>query len=247
GRQSSLRTRIPVLYHKGLARILGLDIGIWGDRSGVTPTLYVVNHSSWLDIVVLSCVIPGSFVAKAEVKDWPFFGTLARLQRSVFIDRRPNQVANHRDEIGTRLDAGDNLILFPEGTSSDGNRVLRFKSALFAVAERTVDGRSLPIQPVTVAYTHLDAIPLGRHLRPLLTWYGDMCLGSHLWRVLRIRRTTVAVVFHPVLAFGTADTRKGIAERSRVAVTTGLSDALSGRLPLQEAGSTPNRSSATVC
>jgi 1-acyl-sn-glycerol-3-phosphate acyltransferase len=226
-RQSPLRTRIPVVYHRGVARILGFKVETWGARSAAHPTLFVANHTSWLDIVVLSCAIPGSFVSKAEVRHWPFFGTLAKLQRSVFIDRQRHQVANHRDEIGTRLDAGDDLILFPEGTSSDGNRVLPFKSALFAVAQRAMP---LTVQPVTVAYTHLDDMPMGRHFRPLLAWYGDMRLGRHLWGVLGLGPVTVAVVFHPPVVTDAGTSRKELADRCRTAVANGLSRALMGRL-----------------
>src|SRR3546814_6911519 len=80
-----------------------------------------------------------------------------------------------------RLEAGDDLVLFPEGTSGDGNRVLAFKSALFSVAERRPQGEPLTVQPVSIAYTRLDGLPLGRYLRPFFAWYGDMELGPHLW------------------------------------------------------------------
>jgi 1-acyl-sn-glycerol-3-phosphate acyltransferase len=93
--------------------------------------LYVANHVSYTDITVLGSVIPGSFIAKAEVADWPFFGWLAKLQRSVFVDRQVRSTVTQRDAVGERLASGDALILFPEGTSGDGNRVLPFKTALF--------------------------------------------------------------------------------------------------------------------
>src|ERR1700724_3344317 len=96
---------------------------------------------------ILGSVIPGSFIAKAEVADWPFFGWLAKLQRSVFVDRRVRSTATQRDAIGDRLAAGEALILFPEGTSGDGNRVLPFKSALFAAAQRGKDFPPVIVQP----------------------------------------------------------------------------------------------------
>ncbi len=228
--KTPLRERVPVRYHNGLGRILGLHIEVIGSRfAGSEPVLYVANHSSWLDIVVLSCVIPGSFVSKAEVRNWPIFGLLARLQRSVFIERRANLAANHRDEISHRLSAGDKLILFPEGTSSDGNRVLPFKSALFAVAERPVGGVPLTVQPVSVAYTKLDHMPIGRHHRPLVTWYGDMALGGHLWRMLGLGPSTVTVTFHKPISIAEFKNRKALADYCRNVVAMGLSDALTGR------------------
>ena len=228
--RTPLRERIPVRYHKGVGNILGLHIEVNGSRiAGSEPVLYVANHSSWLDIVVLSCVIPGSFVSKAEVRNWPIFGLLARLQRSVFIERRANLAVSHRDEISNRLSAGDKLILFPEGTSSDGNRVLPFKSALFAVAERPIAGAPLTVQPVSVAYTKLDFMPLGRHLRPLFTWYGDMALGGHLWRMLGLGPSTVVVWFHDPVNIADFKDRKALADHCYHVVAAGLSNALTGR------------------
>ena len=229
-RRTPLRERIPVRYHRGVSRIIGVHVEVRGERhEGGDPVLYVANHSSWLDIIVLSCVIPGSFVSKAEVRNWPIFGLLARLQRSVFIERRRNLAADHRDEISDRLGAGDKLILFPEGTSGDGNRVLPFKSALFAVAERPVAGRPLTVQPVSVAYTKLDFMPMGRHLRPLFTWYGDMALGGHLWRMLGLGPSTVAVTFHDPVSIADFPNRKVLADHCRRIVSNGLSNALTGR------------------
>ena len=137
-----LAKRLPRFYHRVCCRLLGIHVQAQGLVSRDQPVLFVANHASYLDIVVLGSLIPGSFVAKAEIAGWPLFGLLAKLQRTVFIDRRGSRAADHRDDIGARLEAGDNLILFPEGTSSDGNRVMPFKSALFSVAERQVRGRS---------------------------------------------------------------------------------------------------------
>ena len=226
-----LATRIPLLYHRGICSLLGLEVEIWGQQARQTPILYVANHSSWIDITVLAKLIPGSFIAKHEVAGWPFFGLLAKLQRSIFIERLPRHAASHRDEISARLEDGDSLILFPEGTSGDGNHVLPFKSALFAVAQRPIDDRALVVQPVTVAYTRLDFMPLGRHLRPYFTWYGNMPLGAHLWRVLGLGPSTVTVIFHEPVTFNAFASRKALAEHCRGVVAEGLSWALARRPP----------------
>jgi 1-acyl-sn-glycerol-3-phosphate acyltransferase len=207
--------------------------------------LFVANHASYLDITVLGALIRGSFVAKAEIADWPFFGLLAKLQRTVFIERRSAQAAKHRDEIARRLEAGDDLILFPEGTSSDGNRILPFKSALFSVAEREVEGRPLTVQPVSVAYLKLDGLPIGREWRPNVAWYGAMNLLKHAWNLFTLGKLTVEVGFHPpldmaALALPAPDgaapvsggaRRKAMAERSQAAVEAGFAESLfaSGR------------------
>ncbi len=229
-----LAKRLPRFYHRVCCRILGIDVHHQGEPSRDHPVLFVANHASYLDIAILGSLIPGSFVAKAEVADWPFFGLLAKLQRTVFIDRRGSKAALHRDEIGARLEAGDDLILFPEGTSSDGNRVLPFKSALFSVAERRVLGRPIVVQPVSLAYTHIDGLPIGREWRPYFAWYGGMDLGAHIRNVIAMGRLTIQVTFHPPL--GVADVeaarstpsalRKLMADRSYAAVVEGHAQAL---------------------
>ena len=224
--------RIPVFYHRNCCRLLGFRVATRGTISPARPTLFVCNHSSYLDITILGSLVEGSFVSKAEVARWPLFGTLARLQRTVFIDRRSTQAANHADEIGTRLAAGDNLFLFPEGTSSDGNRVLPFRSALFSVAQHEVDGAPLAVQPVSIAYTRLDGIPLGRALRPLYTWFGDMDLGAHMWTMLGLGRLTVEVQFHEPVTFAQFGSRKALAAHTYGAVANGLAALNAGVAPI---------------
>jgi 1-acyl-sn-glycerol-3-phosphate acyltransferase len=236
-----LAKRLPRFYHRGCCRILGIDVHHQGEPSRDHPVLFVSNHASYLDIAILGSLISGSFVAKAEIADWPFFGLLAKLQRTVFIDRRGSKAALHRDEIGARLEAGDDLILFPEGTSSDGNRVLPFKSALFSVAERRVQGRPIVVQPVSLAYTHIDGLPIGREWRPFFAWYGGMDLGAHIRHVIALGRLTIQVTFHPPLGMTEIEAaqstpsalRKLMADRSHAAVVEGHAQALfaTGRRP----------------
>jgi 1-acyl-sn-glycerol-3-phosphate acyltransferase len=227
-----LARRIPVFYHRNACAILGVHVATRGVISTAHPTLFVCNHSSYLDITVLAALIEGSFVSKAEVADWPLFGLLAKLQRTVFIDRRASQAAQHRDEIGARLDAGDNLFLFPEGTSSDGNRVMPFRSALFSVAQREPKGQPLAVQPVSIAYTRLDGIPLGRALRPLFTWFGDMELGSHMWTMAGLGSLTVEVEFHPTVTFAQFGSRKALASHCYEAVAAGHAALNAGVAPV---------------
>ena len=140
----------PVFYHRWCCRILGVRVRRIGRPITARPVLFASNHVSYLDIEVLGSLIPGSFIAKDEVAGWPLFGWLARLQRSVFIDRQVRSTREQRDSIAGRLAANEALILFPEGTSSDGNRVLPFKSALFSVADHAASGGVI-VQPVSIA------------------------------------------------------------------------------------------------
>ena len=224
-----LRVRLPCLYHRACLRLLGFRLDVRGKMSRDRPTLFVANHSSYLDIMILGALIPGSFVAKAEIANWPFFGLLAKLQRTVFVDRRANSLRLQRDNIVCRLEAGDNLILFPEGTSGDGIHTLPFKSALFGVAETTVDGRPVTVQPVSVACTALDGIPLGRRLRSIYAWYGGMDLIPHLWNMVRLGRLTVVVDFHPTVTLEAAGSRKALADHCWREVANGVAAANSGR------------------
>lgn len=227
-----LRHRLPRFYHAACARIIGLDVRVRGRREEQGPVLFISNHSSYLDITVLGSVIPGSFVAKSEVAGWPFFGLLAKLQRTVFVERRArSEVHRQRDDIGARLDAGDNLILFPEGTSSDGNRTLPFKTALFAVAARRIGDRPLTVQPVSVTATRLDGIPMGIAFRPFYAWYGDMDLAPHLWQVVKLGGMTVEVEFHPPVTIEDFPSRKALADHCQRAVAQGVAHAVSGRHP----------------
>ena len=213
---------LPLVYHRQCSRILGLDIEVRGEKSTARPTLFVANHSTYLDITVLAAVITGSFVAKAEVARWPFFGWLAKLQRTVFVDRRAANAATQRDEIARRLEAGDDLILFPEGTSSDGTGVLPFKSALFAVAQREIGGRALTVQPVSLVYTRLNGAALTDDLRPLVAWYGDMEMLPHFWGLLGLGSLNAVVEFHPPVTIRDYPSRKALAARCHDAVSHGV-------------------------
>ncbi|HZF34257.1 MAG TPA: lysophospholipid acyltransferase family protein [Candidatus Angelobacter sp.] len=235
---------IPMVYHRLCCWLLDIHIEIRGNMSTARPTLFVCNHTSYLDISVLGSIITGSFIAKAEVADWPVFGYLSRLQRTVFIDRQRRTTTHHqRDQLAQRLDEGDNLILFPEGTSNDGNRTLPFRSALFGVAERKGEsGRAEPlplaIQPVSLAYVRLNGMPIGRSLRPFLAWYGDMELLGHLWHVAGLGRITVAVEFHPPVTLAQFGSRKALSEHCQRAVAEGVAVAIAGRREAVEKAAT---------
>lgn len=227
------RRSLPHVYHRFVCRLMGARITVVGTavKGGV---LLTANHTGWIDIPVLSAVAPVSFVAKQEVNRWPFFGTLARLQRTVFVRRERSKALEDRDNIRRRLSDGDALVLFPEGTSSDGNRVLPFKSSLLSAAELALGedtqgaARHAPVQPVSVSYVGLHGVPMGRENRPLIAWYGDMDLLSHLWEALGAGPIDVVVELHPPLTIDEAGGRKELAAAAEAAVRGGLVRALSG-------------------
>jgi 1-acyl-sn-glycerol-3-phosphate acyltransferase len=232
----------PRFYHRRCCHILGIRVRAIGWKVEARPVLFAANHVSYLDITILGSLLDASFIAKTEIAGWPLFGWLARLQRSVFIDRRARNTAHQRDSIAARLAAAEALILFPEGTSGDGNRLLPFKSALFSVADhapgRDAIGRAttgpVTVQPVSIAYTRLDGIPIGRALRPFFAWYGSMSLAPHLWRMLGLGRLEVVVEFHPPTSLEACGSRKALARYCEERVAEGLAAALSGRREMPE-------------
>jgi 1-acyl-sn-glycerol-3-phosphate acyltransferase len=188
--------------------------------------LFVSNHTSYFDIVLLGSILRCSFVAKAEMTSWPLIGWLAKLQRSVFVDRRAANVSEHSNEIRRRLEAGDNIVLFAEGTTSDGNRLLPFKSSLLSVAENL--HTPLAVQPVSIVATALDGMPLGRLLRPLYAWYGDMPLTPHTWAAVKSGIITVEIEFHePMTSAGM--NRKQLTARCEAEIEGGFVRAITGR------------------
>jgi lyso-ornithine lipid O-acyltransferase len=227
--RSPLHRRLPRRYHGWVLRLMGFAVNVTGAPSRRRPTLFVANHVSFVDIEILGALVEGCFIAKADVARWPLFGWLAKLQRTVFVDRRVSSTHRQRDAIRERLDQDDNLILFPEGTTGDGNRALPFKSALFSVADYVGPHGPLAVQPVSIAYTRLDGIPLGRFYRPFLAWYGDMEFIPHLWTMLGLGRVGVEVSFHPAVTLPQFGTRKALAEHCYREVAAGVAGAIAGR------------------
>lgn len=221
---------LPHHYHRLLCRLFGARLSVIGKPPIPGPCLIASNHVSWLDIVILSAVMPLSFVAKREVARWPFFGSLARLQRTVFVDReRRHSTARTADGIAARLGRGETIVLFGEGTSHDGASVLPFKSSLFSAA--TAPG--IAIVPVTLAYRSVWNLPMTRRQRPAFAWYGDMNLLFHLWNFLGEGPLDVTVVIHEALPAETGLYRKTAAEAAEKAVRKGLAAALHGAADLR--------------
>ncbi len=219
----------PISVYRIFNRLLGIKLVVDGKPEKKGPVLFVANHTSYADIAVLGALLEASFVAKAEVAKWPVFGLCAKISRTVFVDRNPRLAVRQAELLKERLTAGDSLILFPEGTSSDGNFVLPFRSALFSAAAIRIDGEPVVVQPVSVAYTHLDGIPMGRHLRPFFAWYGDMELAGHLWQFLGIGRSRVEVRFHETATIDRFASRKELATWCHAIIAAGVARSLTGR------------------
>jgi 1-acyl-sn-glycerol-3-phosphate acyltransferase len=236
-----LRRRIPSFYHRMICAVLGVRIDERGQRMPEHPLLIVANHSSWLDIPIITAVAPVVFVAKSEIAGWPVFGMLARLQRSVFVDRaRRQKIGDVNAEIAQRLAEGDPVVLFGEGTASDGNRVLAFRSALIgaardALADAEHTGR-VWIQPLSIAYTRLQGLPLARRDRPRVSWYGRRPLPPHLMGVASRGAIDVTVTWGEPVAFDEQSNRKDVTRALEAEVRRRTIGTIRGRPDPSRAG-----------
>lgn len=219
----------PLFFHGLVCRLFSLRCEIEGTPSAAQPTLYVANHVSYLDVFVLGSLLKGSFVAKSDVASWPVFGKLAKLQNTLFLERNPRRAAEQIQAVREHLQQGGNLIMFPEGTSTEGTHVAPFRSSLFAAAE------DVCVQPVTVAYVSYAGVTMTQPMRDRYAWYlpnpkehpatPNRPFATHLVAAMGLQTCTVKVRFHdPVLL--TPGKRKACAQHCESSVRRGLEDLL---------------------
>jgi len=200
-----------------------------GERA---PVLYVTNHASYLDVLVLGGITRGVFTAKSEVKKWPVIGWLASLGKTVYLERRPSKAG---DQIGTlqeRFINRGNVILFAEGTSSDGSKVLPFRSSLFAAALL----ETVQVQPASIAYTALEGEPMSQQQRNLFSWFlpdpskpvPNKPFAAHMWQVMGLPKVQVVVRFHEPVMSRDYSQRKDLAQYCESTVRSGLQGLLDG-------------------
>lgn len=217
--------QIPMMYCRLICRVLGIQVEVIGKPARSHSTLFVANHISWADIPTLGSEITGSFVAKSDVEQMRVVGMLADLYGTIYVDReRRNSTHAQRTEIAQRLSEGENVILFPEGTTTAGRTVGRFKSALFAAAE-THDGTDVLIQPVTLAYTHINGLPVLRTTRYKLSWIGDMELFPHLLDLVALGSVRACIQYHEPIRPSDFSSRKELARYCEQVISKGLSQA----------------------
>lgn len=214
---------MPRFFHWGLCKVFGLRLSISGQLSKQRPTLYIANHVSYLDIFLLGSIVPGYFVAKSEVSGWPLLGKLARLQNTLFIERNSRRAREQVEILQKQLVDGGNLILFPEGTSTDGAHVEPFKSSLFHAAESKANV-DISIQPMTLAYTHHKGLKMTQPIRDYYAWYATMPFLSHFVQALGMRNADIELIFHAPVKVADFDSRKACAEHCWSAVNTALSE-----------------------
>ena len=233
-RLKGVQRRLPLWWHRIAIRLVGIRVHVHGGATPARPLLLIANHVSWLDIMVLGSVMELSFISKSEVATWPIFGWFAKLQRSVFVEReRRSKTGAVATQIADRMAEGDVLVLFGEGTSSNGIHVLPFRPALVGAAAKAAQaagGGGAMIQPVALNYTELHGVPVGRFHKPRIAWYGDMDMPSHLWWVLKHGDIDVDVVFGDPLPFVEGTDRKRTTKAAEDAVRRMVGEATAGRM-----------------
>lgn len=203
--------QLVLFCNRGALLIANVTLHIFGAPPGDTRGLLLVaNHCSYLDIPVYGSILPVCYTPKAEIKRWPFIGQLTILARSIFITRDKDAAHGQREQIRAALHASNNILLFPEGTTNDGEHIKPFKSTLFSVAEPREDGAAIPVQAMALAYTKIEGrLPKSGRMLDRVAWYGDMWLVPHLWGLLSMKHIEATVTFLPQLAW--QGTRKEMA------------------------------------
>jgi len=235
-KESNLRMVVIPLFHGGCCRIFGMSVTYFGDMSLERPSLYVANHISYLDIFILGN-LPAYFIAKSEIASWPVFGYFAKLQNTLFFERRAGRAKYQIGVMREHLASRKSLTLFPEGTSTGGNLVLPFKSSLFDAADlSSVDSGQdnavkVAIQPVTIAFTHYDGELMDQAVREYYAWYieGDP-FGSHFIKMAKTKKVEVKVMFHPVCYLDDFESRKQCANFCQQTVANQLAEFNSGTM-----------------
>lgn len=205
------------MWHRLVLKIVGIRVHIHGVPINTKPVMMVANHVSWSDILVLGSVCELCFIAKDEVRTWPGISWLAKLQRTVFVNRQKSREASiQADTIAARLVSGDTMVLFAEGTTGGGNKLLPFKSALLGAPQMALAQSGLSqvhIQPVAIAYNTLHGMPLGRYHQTYASWPGDIELMPHLKNFMLQGAFDVDVCFGQTIVFDRESKRKEVAAK----------------------------------
>ncbi len=213
----ALSQNISVFFSRTICALLGLRVHFEGDALlGPKPRMIVANHVSWSDILALASRETPCFVAKSEVAGWPLLGAFARVQDTIFVRRDSRaDVPRVNALMARKMIAGEDVLLFGEGTSTDGAGVLSFKPSHFAAAREALrlfpDVAEVTIQPAAIVYTHARGKPLDEESRRALAWFGDADLAPHIWLLLKSAPVDCLVRFGAPLAFRADSDRKAIA------------------------------------
>ncbi len=220
---------LVMAFHRSLCRLLRLRVRALGAPAPVPALMLAPNHVSWTDVPALGSLYPLSFLAKSEVGIWPVVGPMARLAGTIFVVRgRRTAIPAVNAQLAHHMQRGDRVVLFPEGTTGDGNRLMKFHSSHFEAAKIALKDRDVWVQPVSIAYVRRDGLPLGRIGRAQVAWYGDMTLAPHLWDLLRYGPVDCLVSFDEPVQVTPAMTRKHLSAAVRERIRGRLGELVHG-------------------
>ena len=213
----------PLLFYRMIKISTGININFDSAKldkknSGV---LYIANHVSWFDIICLGTLLDARFIAKKEVSKMGIFGFLAKLSNTFFIDNEnKKKIIEYNNSIQKKLQEGENFIIFPEGTTSDGNGIISFKSSMLECAFD--DNNKINIQPISICYSKLNNIPMGIYLRRNIAWVGDTSMVAAMVNFLRSGRITVDIIFHDTMSINNFENRKDLAVYCERKILSGI-------------------------
>lgn len=213
---------LPMLFHKIGCVFLGLRVHTIGEPLHNRPTLLLSNHISWTDIIAIGSVADVTFVAKTGVKNTFFVGFMATLQRTLFVDyNRRLDTKRTSSEMGQRLARNGAVLLFAEGHRDLGTHVQPFRSALVGACQSAmIEGgaKDVAIQPVTIAYTHLQGLPVSRNERSAISGMNARGLRAVVTNLLTSGVKDVTVAFGAPIPFDAAADRKAVTKQAEVQV-----------------------------
>lgn len=228
----------PKIFHALCTKLVGLNVIVEGEPARGDHIVYLGNHVSYLDIQALGGLVDGTFVAKKDIESWPFFGFMGKMGQTIYMSRNPADATREAAMLNARLQEPSPIIIFPEGTSSNGESILPFKSSLFEMFLN----KNISIQPFTISIMSIeDKVPVTPAMRDIYAWHGDMDLVPHLWRFVTGKGATIKVTFQKPIATHSFKDRKLLCEVCHAGVVKGLD--LSSSAPY---GHTPETESASL-
>lgn len=226
---------LPRLFHRMGCIFLGMRVKVIGTPATGRPTLLLSNHISWTDIIAVGSVADVTFVAKSEIRNWFFVGFMASLQRTLYVDRKRRSDAHRASqEMGERIASGGAVLLFAEGQSDIGTHVLPFRSALIGAAQHAMQeagAAEVMVQPLTIAYTKFQGLPVGRTDRSFIAWIKSKSVKQNIVEILTGGTREVTLAFGTPRLLGAGADRKQVAREAEGEVRRMLV-ALNRGLPL---------------
>lgn len=216
---------VPFMFHRSIRFVFGIKLRTQGEIEINKQVVYVGNHLSYLDIILMGSFLRTYFVSKDDVKKWPLLGLLAILSHTIFISRTPAKALQSIEQMKTAINNKRSLIVFPEGTSSSGQEVEPFKSSFFDIFLKNDVKENLTIQPFTIGLVKADnhAVRTNKDY-DLYAWYGDMDLKPHIWALGKSKGAELIVRFHAPISVKEYKNRKKLSAECYQQVSNGLKD-----------------------